>query len=138
MHAALAAQGLPSPAAPSLPGTPAAAGAGVGAAAAAAVDKCVVRLSNMVTREDLLDDEEYSEIVEETREEVSKYGKLREVVVPKPSGEGVDKDPPGVGLVFLFYEDAQSAERARVSAGSEAAGVGEGAQGARVTVNGCG
>jgi hypothetical protein len=41
--------------------------------------RCVVRLSNMVQRDELLDEEEYQDIVEETSEEVSKYGKLKKV-----------------------------------------------------------
>jgi hypothetical protein len=44
---------------------------------------------------------------------VGKYGKLREVVIPKP-GKTPEEDPPGVGLVFLYYEDAIGAGRARV------------------------
>lgn len=52
---------------------------------------------------------------QETREEVTKYGKLRDVVIPKPASVNASDDPPGVGLVFLYYEDAAGAERARVA-----------------------
>ena len=53
---------------------------------------------------------------QETREEVSKYGKLKEVIIPKPAtAEPSDSDPSGVGLVFLLYEDAAGAERARTA-----------------------
>lgn len=38
-----------------------------------------------------------------------------QVVIPKPSPEGPEHDPPGVGLVFLEYGDALSAEKARVA-----------------------
>ena len=52
---------------------------------------------------------------QETQKEVSKYGKLREVVIPKPAGALSESDPPGVGLVFLYYEDAAGAGRARLA-----------------------
>ena len=85
----------------------------------------------MVSREDLLDDIEYRDLLEvcggvtlevgekgspglsilpslvpvditmqETKEEVSKYGKLLEVVIPRPAAaQPSDSDPSGVGLV---------------------------------------
>jgi hypothetical protein len=40
---------------------------------------------------------------------------LLQVVIPRPSKAGPDGDPPGVGLVFLQYEDARSAEKARLA-----------------------
>lgn len=40
---------------------------------------------------------------------------LLQVVIPKPGAAGPASDPPGVGLVFLEYEDARSAEKARVA-----------------------
>jgi hypothetical protein len=40
---------------------------------------CVVRLEHMVVRDELLDDEDYEDILEETRDEVIKYGSLKQV-----------------------------------------------------------
>lgn len=40
---------------------------------------CVVRLECMVTRDELQDDEDYEDILDETREEVAKYGPLKQV-----------------------------------------------------------
>jgi hypothetical protein len=40
---------------------------------------CVVRLEQMVARDELLDGEEYEDILEDTREEVAKYGPLKQV-----------------------------------------------------------
>ncbi len=37
------------------------------------------------------------------------------MVMPRPSTSGPDLDPPGVGLVYLEYEDAKSAEKARLA-----------------------
>jgi hypothetical protein len=42
---------------------------------------CVVRLEHMVVRDELLDDEDYEDILEETRDEVLKYGSLKQVGV---------------------------------------------------------
>jgi splicing factor U2AF subunit len=38
-----------------------------------------------------------------------------QVVIPRPSKAGPAADPPGVGLVFLQYEDARSTEKARLA-----------------------
>lgn len=38
-----------------------------------------------------------------------------QVVIPRPNGDDPSADPPGVGLVFLEYEDAVSAEKARLA-----------------------
>lgn len=40
---------------------------------------------------------------------------LLQVVIPRPSTAGPEQDPPGVGLVYLEYGDARSAEKARVA-----------------------
>lgn len=37
------------------------------------------------------------------------------MIIPKPSQEGPAADPPGVGLVFLEYQDTKSAEKARLA-----------------------
>jgi hypothetical protein len=79
------------PPAPAAADAAAVAGAGVGAsgdvvrqssmAAADSVSSglCVVRLEHMVTRGELLDEEEYEDILDDTREEVAKYGPLKQV-----------------------------------------------------------
>lgn len=94
---------------PSLPAGSSGAVAGAGAAAAAsdaaggvvasyssslartdsgAGALCVVRLEHMVTRSELLDDEEYEDILDDTREEVAKYGPLKQVSEALNSGAG--------------------------------------------------
>ena len=55
----------------------------------------VVRLGNMLTREELTDAEEYEDILLEIVNEVEKYGNLQKAVVPRPA-EDADKDPKGV------------------------------------------
>eukprot|EP00879_Flechtneria_rotunda_P013232 GHRR01013817.1.p1 GENE.GHRR01013817.1~~GHRR01013817.1.p1 ORF type:complete len:453 (+),score=205.82 GHRR01013817.1:1432-2790(+) len=97
-------------------GTPAATGgSSAGLARTGSVVGRVVRLACMVERDELLDDEEYEDLMEDTRTEVAKYGQLKQVVIPKPTAEDPATDPPGVGLVFLEYEDTKSAEKARLA-----------------------
>lgn len=53
----------------------------------------------MVTPEELKDEEEYEDILEDIREECSKYGTVRSLEIPRPI-EGVDV--PGCGKVCTF------------------------------------
>lgn len=57
----------------------------------------VLCLLNMVTTEELRDDEEYEDIVEDIREECNKIGSVRSIEIPRPI-EGVDV--PGCGKVW--------------------------------------
>ena len=56
----------------------------------------VLCLMNMVLPEELLDDEEYEEIVEDVRDECSKYGVVKSIEIPRPV-DGVEV--PGCGKV---------------------------------------
>ncbi|KAJ1566812.1 hypothetical protein HK405_008320 [Cladochytrium tenue] len=69
----------------------------------------VVMLLNMVTGEELGDDEEYNDIVEDVREECSKYGEVLSVVIPRP---GRSEEDTNVGKVFVEYESVHGAEQA--------------------------
>ena len=64
----------------------------------------VLCLLNMVTEEELRDEEEYEDILEDIREECSKYGEVRSLEIPRPL-PGVDV--PGVGKVK--YSDSSVA-----------------------------
>ena len=65
-----------------------------------------------MTREELLDAEEYADIVDDiTCELETKYGALSSIVIPKPSQGGILADPPGVGLVFVQFAAATHAVR---------------------------
>ncbi|KAL8557020.1 hypothetical protein ACS0TY_004481 [Phlomoides rotata] len=71
----------------------------------------VVCLTEVVTLDDLKDDNDYEDILEDMRTECAKFGSLVNVVIPRPlpNGEMV----PGAGKVFLEYADAESAVKAR-------------------------
>lgn len=56
----------------------------------------------MVTPEELMEEEEYEDILEDIKEECNKYGVVRSVEIPRPI-EGVDV--PGCGKVCIsFYK----------------------------------
>jgi splicing factor U2AF subunit len=63
----------------------------------------IVELRNMVTHQDLVDDQEYAEIVEDTQQECSQFGNLLQVVIPRELA-----DP----LVFLEYSNPDGAAAA--------------------------
>lgn len=72
----------------------------------------VLCLLNMVTPDELRDEEEYEDILEDIKEECNKYGIVRSVEIPRPI-EGVDV--PGCGKVFVEFNsviDCQKAQQA--------------------------
>ncbi|RID44278.1 hypothetical protein BRARA_I01087 [Brassica rapa] len=80
-----------------------------GTAAAAATK--VVCLTQVVTEDELRNDEEYEDIVVDMRDEGGKFGALTKVVIPRPSSNG--EPVQGVGKVFLEYAETESSSRAR-------------------------
>jgi len=79
------------------------------------ISTCKLIYSDLqIEEEDLMDDEEYADIMDDIKEEVErKYGKLTAVEVPRPR-PGV-KDTPGVGLVFLAFESEKSSLKAQAA-----------------------
>uniref|UniRef100_A0A674F3D8 U2 small nuclear RNA auxiliary factor 2 n=1 Tax=Salmo trutta TaxID=8032 RepID=A0A674F3D8_SALTR len=72
----------------------------------------VLCLMNMVAVEELLDDEEYEEIVEDVRGECSKYGQVKSIEIPRPV-DGLEV--PGTGKIFVEFMtlfDSQKAMQA--------------------------
>jgi len=72
----------------------------------------VLCLLNMVMPDELTDEEEYEDILEDIREECSKFGTVKSVEIPRPV-PGVEV--PGCGKVFVeFYgvPDCQKAQHA--------------------------
>jgi splicing factor U2AF subunit len=65
----------------------------------------VLCLENMVTAEEVMNDNEYKDILEDISAECAKYGALATVDIPRPP-------VPGAGRVFLQYADVQGATNA--------------------------
>ena len=66
----------------------------------------ILVLLNMVTKDDLVDDEEYADLFADIKEECDKFGSLNSVTVPR-AGE------KGEGKVILEYASSGDAEKAR-------------------------
>jgi len=71
----------------------------------------VVSLTNVVSVDELKDDDQYMDIIEDMKGEGGKYGKLVNVIIPRPGATG--ESAPGVGKVFLEYDDVDSSSKAR-------------------------
>ncbi|XP_038884482.1 splicing factor U2af large subunit B isoform X8 [Benincasa hispida] len=70
----------------------------------------VLCLTQVVSPEELINDEDYEDIMEDMRGEGGKFGTLVNVVIPRPRP---NEAAPGVGKVFLEYADIDSATKAR-------------------------
>lgn len=64
----------------------------------------VVQLLNMLSEQDLVNEDEYQDILEDTREECSQFGKLVSVIIPKAGEIGATK-------IFLEYETTEDAQK---------------------------
>ncbi|KAG7129628.1 Splicing factor U2AF 50 kDa subunit like protein [Verticillium longisporum] len=64
----------------------------------------------MVTADELMDNEDYEEIVEDVQEECAKYGTVLEVKVPRPVGGS--RQSAGVGKIFVKYETKEATKKA--------------------------
>ncbi|XP_072884176.1 splicing factor U2AF 65 kDa subunit-like [Hemitrygon akajei] len=69
----------------------------------------VLCLMNMITPEELIDDEEYEEIVEDVREECSKYGVVKSIEIPRPI-DGLEV--PGCGKIFVEFVSILDCQKA--------------------------
>ncbi|XP_042962646.1 splicing factor U2af large subunit B-like isoform X3 [Carya illinoinensis] len=76
-----------------------------------AVATKVVCLTQVVSPDELKDDDDYQDILEDMREECGKFGTLANLVIPRPTPNG--EPSPGVGKVFLEYADIDGAAKAR-------------------------
>jgi len=70
----------------------------------------VLCLMNMITPDELKDDDEYEDIVEDIKEECGKYGTVRSLEIPRPI-EGVEV--PGCGKVFVEFSSPQDSQKAQ-------------------------
>lgn len=76
----------------------------------------ILKLLNMVSREDLLNDEEYQDILLDIREECRLFGKLIRIFVPRPVPSGRSwgvPSHPDIGAIFVEYLNLKGALSAR-------------------------
>ena len=79
------------------------------------MDARILLMLNMVTPEDLVDDQEYGDIYEDVKEESSRYGAIEDLRIPRP----IKKDKTKFAYGDTAFQSALDAQRA-----DEAAGVG--------------
>ncbi|CAI5445667.1 unnamed protein product [Caenorhabditis angaria] len=72
----------------------------------------ILCLMNMVVEEELKNDDEYEDILEDIREECSKYGIVRSVEIPRPY-EGYQV--AGVGKVFVEFASTSDCQKAQAA-----------------------
>lgn len=70
----------------------------------------VLQLLNMVTPEELMDNDDYQEICEDVQEECSKFGQILDLKVPRPTGGS--RQSAGVGKIYVKYDTTESATKA--------------------------
>ncbi|KAG5191898.1 hypothetical protein JKP88DRAFT_217096 [Tribonema minus] len=66
----------------------------------------VVRIGSVVNADELVDDESYQEVIEDMREECSRYGTVLGIEIPRNAAAGV-------GYVFVQYSTVEEATKAR-------------------------
>jgi splicing factor U2AF 65 kDa subunit len=93
-------------------------------ATAPSVSARILLMLNMVVAEDLMDPQDYDDILEDVREECSKYGQVEDLRVPRPTkrdkGAGATgaleaqraDEAAGVGRVYIKYVDSDGANAA--------------------------
>lgn len=70
----------------------------------------IVCFLQMVTEADLIDTVEYKGICEDVREEAGKFGKVVNLVIPRPlAGQRI----PGIGKVFIEMDSVESASKVK-------------------------
>ncbi|KAK3330802.1 hypothetical protein B0H66DRAFT_572754 [Apodospora peruviana] len=70
----------------------------------------VLQLLNMVTPDELMDNDDYEEIRDDVQEECEKFGKILSLKIPRPVGGS--RQSAGVGKIFIKFETPESATKA--------------------------
>lgn len=73
----------------------------------------ILVLTNMVSEDELMDDNEYRDIVEDVSAELNKYGRVLSVVLPRPASVDPTSNGKGVGKVFVEFSRVDEAVKAR-------------------------
>ena len=84
---------------------------GCGTIAAPVAPSCSLCLENLLDESILLNDAEFTEVVEDIRTEISRFGEVASFVVPRRHALH-GHEPTDVGKCFVRYESVASASRA--------------------------
>ena len=79
-------------------------------AADASGETRVLQLLNMVTAEELLDDDDYAEICDDVRDECKKFGDVLDLQIPRPSLGA--RQAAGVGKIFVKFATREACKHA--------------------------
>lgn len=71
----------------------------------------VVRCMDMVTAQDLVENDDYEDLLADVTEECGKFGPLEQVKIPRPMSESTNAER-GVGMIFLRYTSVEGAAAA--------------------------
>lgn len=69
----------------------------------------ILCLMNMITEEELLDDEEFEDIMEDVKEECGKFGPVKSIEIPRPRA---GQEVTGVGKVFVEFINLDGCNKA--------------------------
>jgi len=69
----------------------------------------ILCLMNMITEDELLDDEEFEDIMEDVKEECSKFGGVKSIEIPRPRA---GQEVTGVGKVYVEFLDLEGCNKA--------------------------
>lgn len=90
-------------------------------------DARILLMLNMVTAEDLIEDDEYGDLYEDVKEETSKYGEVEDLRIPRPAKKDKAKwgesqltaaeaarvdEAAGVGRVYVKYKTTEGSNNA--------------------------
>lgn len=73
----------------------------------------VVSLKQLVSVDDLRDDQEYADIYDDIKEECSKFGTVIKLIIPRPQEAGGEVS--GLGKAFVEYSDTEGSRKAKNS-----------------------
>jgi len=72
----------------------------------------VLCLMNMISEDELKDEEVYEDILEDIREECCKYGNVRSLEIPRPMA---GTDVRGIGKVYIEFADKNECQKAQAA-----------------------
>ena len=73
----------------------------------------VLCLTQLVSIDELRDDQEFEDIYQDIRDECGKFGAIVNLVIPRPNSKG--EEVPGLGKAFVEYVDTQSSMKAKAA-----------------------